>query len=217
MSDENMSPQERDALEMLKKANLDNKWVIEADARSDDEVELIESESESEDEEDGADLLNTVFVAEPVKQTVVPTKKLSKKEKDALKKKELDEMDDIFNEMGITLESTPASAVEASPVEERTDNSDKDKKKKKKKAAGKAKAVAVEVVATPLSAAEIKAKLLAKTAALSKPVSVAVNPAVAAQKAEAALRPKQKKSKGLNQTPATAGGSASFDSGHCDC
>ena len=155
-----------------------NSWSNEA--QSDDEVEVPNTaddvvESESEDDEVGADLLAAKVDVAPVKVASGPAKKLSKSEKMALKKKELEEMDDIFSEMGITLETTPAAAVEASPVEERTENSDKDKKKKKKKAVAKAKPVGeapVAVVEIPLTPEEIKAKLLAKTAALGKKAAV---------------------------------------------
>jgi len=165
-------------------ASSDQNWA--ADVQSDDDVPAkaapveAASESESEDEGDGGDLLLVKKAkAEPAKKgNAVSNKNLSKKEKEALKKKELDEMDDIFNEMGITLEAAPTAADSANveAIQADADSDAKDKKKKKKtKTANKTKTPAAEAPAeaeeAPLSKEEIKARLVAKQAALAKKAS----------------------------------------------
>ena len=152
-----------------------------ADVQSDDDLPStkaaapVEVASESESDEDGGDLLLAKKVKDqPAKKAIATSNKtLSKKEKEALKKKELEEMDDIFNEMGITLELAPAADTATSEASEAiTDNDAKDKKKKKKaKTAGTKAQTAVAVAeaeVAPLNKEEIKARLQAKQTALAK-------------------------------------------------
>lgn len=140
---------------------------VEAEA----EAEVIDSDDDEEDNEEGA-ASSTSATDSDAKKLVkeIPLKPLSKKEKAALKKKELDEMDDVFAEFGIDVDATVATTAPTSsePVQEKTNAGDaSDKKKKKKKPKKKTEAAADAAPVVPLTKEQIKAKLAAKAAAAS--------------------------------------------------
>ena len=156
-----------------------------AEEQSDDDLPKnkgadASSESDSNDEDDGDQSLLNVPKVAPVKKVSAPVNKnLSKKEREALKKKELEEIDEIFNELGITIEKSPENNANPTEIETNStaenNSSTKDKdKKKKKKPQNKAKDVEAPAPAEEiaLTKEQIKAKLLAKQAALGvkKPV-----------------------------------------------
>ncbi len=144
-------------------------WTI--DYKSDDDVavepnvEEMDSESDIEEEDDGNNdlLLTKVSVVET--KAPVKNKQLSKAEKAALKKKELEEMDSIFSEMGIDLATETDVTPAVAPIAATNDAETKDKKKRKKKSGAKSSApkpAAVVEPATPLTEEQIKARLAAK-------------------------------------------------------
>ena len=128
-------------------ASISEDW---ANVESDDSVGAIEpeeqipepeqAEAESSDEEDdGFDMSQLKGpAAEKVEEkAAAPVKKLTKKEKNELKKKELDDLDDVFAEFGIDTSAAPAPAKVEEKVESTEAVASDDKKKRKKKKAAK--------------------------------------------------------------------------------
>ena len=185
-----------------------------ANVESDDSVGQVEPEeqltnepetagadsSDEEEEDDGFDLAQIKSAsAAKSEEKPAPVKKLTGKEKKELKKKELEDLDDVFAEFGIdTSAAAPAAAKpEENPVSADTGASDDKKKRKKKKAAAKKtepKADAQEGV--KLTPEQIQEKMKAKVASMSKKGGAgndALSLAQAAVEAEKAAKKKTKK------------------------
>ena len=198
MSGDNTNPS-------LNNNNKMSNWAEENDS-SDEEVEAEEElhhhgeeeESEEEDEDDeemeimdvdlkfnSSSLSSSSLVNEKGKESSssANVKNLSKKEKEALRKKELEELDSIFNEFG--LKPSPVTEHEEKKTEKKTEEKlekgekskegsplvEGEKKKKKKKPSSTPKTDQVEVEVAPQSSSNsvvvdvkdvLKNKLLAK-------------------------------------------------------
>ena len=170
----------------------DNDWTKDD---SDESVadEEVNDESDENDDKDGDSITfksNTgVISATKGSKGKVKNAPLSKKEKAAMKAKEMADMDDVFAEFGIDIqavamgERTITSSKDGTSEESSTFSTSPEKKKKrKKKIAPKPATTESTTPAIPLSKEEIKAKLSAKAAAAvakAKPkVSIAVSAAL---------------------------------------
>jgi len=119
--------------------DVKKKWAAESDSESSGEEDANEpeeniaevsgsdSESESEDEKLNASLL----VAATKTEIKVANKPLTKKEKKALREKELEDLDSILNQFsdGVKIEAAPAADVPVAAA----DSTEANKKKKPKK------------------------------------------------------------------------------------
>lgn len=203
-------------------------WATE-DSDEDEEQNVdSDDDSDSESESDNEIVTTAKVTTEVSKQAVTPKKKavdinqLSKKEREELRKKELDDLDALLSEMGCVNETATTVPVIKTDNIKQVDNdndntiatSDENKKKKKKKPTKKAvgtasdstdKAVVVTETASTVvvnggkSMEEImKAKMLAKSKA-SKGTNAS---AIAQQEALNALKnDNKKKKKDKNKAP----------------
>lgn len=128
-----------------------------------EEVETDDSDAEEEEEAGNDDGGKDVEKEEVKPKNGGSKQPLSKKEKAALKQKEMEDLDDVFAEFGIDVEksggATEEEAVEKEEMDADVDRSGDKKKKKKKKP--KAKKPEEEVAAPAISKEEARAKLLA--------------------------------------------------------
>ncbi len=159
------------------KASRNDDWTKEDSDASigGEEGDAGESEDdESEDEEDDDGKLDDDVKKEEAKGKIGIQQPLSKKEKAALKAKELEDLDDIFSEFGIDIKKSgdgngkevDDSAKKGAQADADGTNATSDKKKKKKK---KPKKKPEEDTAAPaLSKEEARAKLAKKVASKSK-------------------------------------------------
>lgn len=136
-------------------------------------------ESDSEEEQETETLNIEAVAPAPVAPKKVSMAPLSKKEKEALRQKDLDEFSAILEELGVT-ENTEAAAAAPAAESSTTSSDDKKKKKKAKKPASKKEEVATptEEVTTPVNISEIlKARTQSKG---KKPTGSAQQSALAA-------------------------------------
>jgi hypothetical protein len=159
--------------------------VIEEDDSDDDS-------SDEEEEEENAPLQNQGkedTAPKPVSKPIVVAN-LSKKEREALKKKELDDLDSLLAEVGVDI---------VKPTPEPSAGEEKKKKAKKPKAAAApedaAPPVAVEVVKGDAAKALLAAKLQAKNSISGKTQSAAEKAALAEKEKEKASKLAKKKAK----------------------
>lgn len=152
-----------------------------------------DSDSDESDEEENTNNSTTDNSAPAPSKPVVaaPVKQLSKKEMQALKAKELDDLDSILAEVGIA----PSKDPELKDVESST----KKKKKPKKKtdadtaAAAAAQSVVEVVESTPIETRDIKAVLALKKSVSKKSSSNGTTSAAVAEALKAAEAEKNSK------------------------
>ena len=159
-----------------KKVSSKDDWIKDdSDASVGGNEEAEQSEGESEDDEDLDETINNVEERKPLSKSV-SKQPLSKKEKAALKVKELEELDDIFSEFGIDVkksgsgsgEMADASAMNGGQTDQAEGGEDNpDDKKKKKKKKPKKKPEDNSMVPT-MSKEEARAKLAKKINAGTK-------------------------------------------------
>ena len=162
-------------------AEVENDWAAEESDESVTEEAVLDefSEEDEDDDDEGASGEVRANVGAKKKGNSAP---LSKKEKAALKAKELAEMDDVFAEFGIDIPNVEVKRDDEETKEPviasgTSDSSDKKRKKRKKKMTQKASAVIEATPAVPLTKEEIKARLAAKTAG-AKPKGPKVSTAI---------------------------------------
>ena len=174
-------------------ADGDNDWTKDD---SDESVtgEEVNDESEEDDDDEGDEESHAVEMSTSASSTGKSSKgkvkevPLSKKEKAAIKAKEMAELDNVFAEFGIDAHASSTgkeSAASGKDMKGETDaaspseSGDKKKKKKKKKTTAQ-KPVASESPSAPLTKDEIKARLAAKAASAGKVAKPKVSIAVSA-------------------------------------
>jgi hypothetical protein len=114
----------------------EKKKNVSTDDEDDEDDEEEDEEDEEEEEEETVDQSEAVD-AQKTKPAVVNTKSLSKKEKKALKEKELEELDALLNEMGVeakqpSIDETTTAQASTDPTNSVSDDvSGKNKKKNK--------------------------------------------------------------------------------------
>lgn len=195
---------------------------------SDEEEEQVEEESESSSSEEDEPVQTETKILPPkveIKKKPPPKRPLSKKEKQALKAKELDALDDIFGEFGIDVvpdKPEPKKAPETkekaqSPVEDAKNETEgraasKRRKKKKKNKGGdgggenKTSNTKEDKPAEPTELLDVAAVLKAKTKTKGK-TSAEIAAASAAKEAKAKKlaaekkKKKKKRDKYLNGAP----------------